>query len=235
MRIEDLKKHIHDKLEAGEQISPTLFLGQDLVKNNITVNNLIFELFSEYGVDKNNLYQISDSWEWIKIEEARRFIEISAQKPNDKFQIFLIENISRLSISSWNSLLKFFEEPPVWNLIFLTNKSESWVLETILSRCKKVSLAWESKVKESSFYYNMIDEFLKMGWTNLFSYFYKQKLEKEDYIDFLREIINYARQNIVFSEFLSNIEKDINLIESNNLNPKNITLKYLIKIKNYEK
>lgn len=234
MKIEDLKSQINKSLESGEQISPTLFLWNDLIKNNITVSNLILELFQEYSVDKNNLIQISDSWEGIKIEETRLLLEKSSIKANDKFQVFLIENISRLSISSWNSLLKFLEEPWIWNIIFLTNTSESWVLDTILSRCKKVNLWWSTKTSENNFYYNLLDEFVKMKSPNIFSYFYKTKLEKKEYITFLKEIINYSKQNLVFSDFLNNIEDDLNLINNNNLNPKNITLKYLIKIKNYE-
>jgi len=37
-------------------------------------------------------------------------------------------------------MLKFFEEPDVTNIIFLTNTSESGILDTILSRVQTIDL-----------------------------------------------------------------------------------------------
>ncbi|NCO31472.1 hypothetical protein GW891_01280 [bacterium] len=47
----------------------------------------------------------------MKIKEIKSFVEYSNSKSPFKFQIFFIENISRLTPTSSNSLLKFFEEP----------------------------------------------------------------------------------------------------------------------------
>ncbi|MDF1682503.1 MAG: hypothetical protein P1U46_01805 [Patescibacteria group bacterium] len=41
----------------------------------------------------------------------KSFVEFKDSKPPYRFQIFLIENISRLTETSSNSLLKLFEEP----------------------------------------------------------------------------------------------------------------------------
>jgi hypothetical protein len=37
-------------------------------------------------------------------------------------------------------MLKFFEEPDITNIIFLTNASESGILDTILSRVQIIEL-----------------------------------------------------------------------------------------------
>ena len=234
MKIEDIKNKLTEKINSGEMISPILFIWNNLVKNNLTVSNLALELLRDFWIDKNNIFKIEETLENIKVEEARNLMEKSFMKASDKFQIFIIENISRLSISSWNSLLKFLEEPWIWNIIFLTNSSESWVLETILSRCQTEIISTNTKDENNHFYYHLIDDFIKKWDTKLMSYFYKSKTEKEEYIIFLKEILNYAKENIVFQEFLDKIETDINLIYNNNINPKNIVIKNLIEIKNFK-
>ncbi|MBT3727533.1 hypothetical protein HOG21_07985 [bacterium] len=57
----------------------------------------------------------------MKINEIKEFVLNSNSKPPFKFQIFFIENVSRLTLKASNSLLKFFEEPSSINIIFLTN------------------------------------------------------------------------------------------------------------------
>jgi len=72
---------------------------------------LIEELFVYYKVDKNFFYKLVDNNEKIKIAQVRNFISKSNIKSSFKFQIFLIENISRMNKESFNACLKFFEEP----------------------------------------------------------------------------------------------------------------------------
>jgi hypothetical protein len=62
---------------------------------------------------------------------------------------------------SANSCLKFFEEPGIGNLIFLTNKSESGILDTILSRVTPIILDSQNSLLEKTFYYDMIEKFLQ--------------------------------------------------------------------------
>jgi DNA polymerase III gamma/tau subunit len=52
-----------------------------------------------------------DSNEKIKINELREFILKSTIKPPFQFQIFLIEDISRMTLESSHACLKFLEEP----------------------------------------------------------------------------------------------------------------------------
>jgi DNA polymerase III gamma/tau subunit len=57
------------------------------------------------------LHIFPDNNEKIKIQELRNFIAHSYIKSSYRFQVFLIENISRATLESFNASLKFLEEP----------------------------------------------------------------------------------------------------------------------------
>lgn len=223
---------IEKKLKKGEEIAPFLMLSSDISRTNIKTKNIIFEVFEYFEVDSNNLHMIEVWEDKIKVEEARKLLEKSFQKPSDKFQIFLIEDISRLTIWASNSLLKFFEEPKNWNIIFLTNRWENGILDTILSRVQQVRFESDILPEKDNFYYNLIDDFRKNKSPSLPSYFFKEKLEKSDIITFLKTVIIYWKENFVFEDFLDKIVEDINLIEKNNVLPKYIADKHIMNIKN---
>ena len=65
----------------------------------------------------------------------------------------------------------------------------------------------------------------------LVSYFYKAKLEKTDYINFLQNLILFIKKNLIFVDYLDEIVDDINAIEQNNVNAKFILDKWILKLK----
>ena len=223
-------KKILEKIEKGEEISPFLFVGQNLELLNSEINNIILELFEKYEIPKVNLIKLEDNWENIKIAEIKIFIQKWDLWTPYKIQIFLIENISRMTLQSSNSCLKLFEEPWIQNIIFLTNKSESWILKTILSRVQTINLWLNKKVEENAFYFSLLNSYFDKKSTEIFSYFFRNKLEKFEYVEFLYNIILYSKKNFVLINLLEEINEDINLIEKNNVNAKWIIDKYLMKI-----
>ena len=64
--------------------------------------------------------------------------------------------------------------------------------------------------------------------TQALNYFYKTKVEKTEYIEFLKNIIYFAKKNFIFIDKLSEIESDIQGIEKNNVNAKYVIDKYLL-------
>jgi len=54
---------------------------------------------------------LNDDEEKIKIEKIKQFLTIGYQKSSFTFQIFIIQDIERMTRESANSCLKFFEEP----------------------------------------------------------------------------------------------------------------------------
>lgn len=226
----EIKQNIINQINKGDQKAPFLFLAKNLEILNSQISNLALDLLKEYWIPSVYLYTFQDNWEKIKIKEIKEFIEYSNSKSPYKFQIFLIENVSRLTISASNSLLKFFEEPDVTNLIFLTNKSESWILDTILSRVQNFDLWWQSAIKKDNFIFSMIENYINKKNNELISYYFRNKLEKEEYINFLENLIIYSKEKLVFINFLEEIDEDINSIKQNNVNAKYIVDKWLLKL-----
>jgi exoribonuclease R len=85
--------------------------------------------------------------------------------------------------------------------------------------------------KENSFFQSLIKSYLGNESDELISYFFKNKLEKEEYLNFLENLIIYGKKNFSFVEFLEELDEDINLIKQNNLNARFITDKWIIKLK----
>jgi len=218
------------QINKGDKKSPFLFLGKNPDLLNSDVKNLWLELLKHFEIPSTYLYSFEDNWEKIKIKDMKSFVEFSNSKPPYKFQIFFIENVSRFTISAWNSLLKFFEEPDVTNIIFLTNNSESWILDTILSRVQTFDLGWQSKIKKDEFIYSMIKNYSESKNTEILSYYFRNKLEKEEYINFLENIIIYSKNSFKYIDFLEEIDEDINAIKQNNVVAKYVVDKWLMKI-----
>lgn len=222
---------IKNKIDSENIFQPILFLWENLEVLNNEIQNLVYKLFEYYEIDKNNLYKLVDNNEKIKISELRDFISKSNIKSSFKFQVFLIENISRATLESANASLKFLEEPWLGNIIFLTNASESWILETILSRVQIMDVFTNLTNKKNEFYFNLIDEYINKKNTNLIKYFFAdKKLEKSEYIDFLNTFLLYIKQNLVFVDLADQVVESLNLIQKNNVLPKYEIDKLLLKI-----
>jgi len=231
--LNNIKNRIIENINKGVENSPFLFMSWNLELLNQKIYNFSLDILSEYDVPKVNIFVLKDDGESIKISEIKEFLSKLNSKSSYKLQIFIIENISRLTLQASNSVLKQFEEPGEWNLIFLTNKSESWVLETILSRVSFVDL-WLKQIRENyEFYSNMVLDYLNGRSLNLVSYFFKNKLEKIEYINFLKALIDLNKQQkISFSnELLDELLDDINLVANNNVNAKSVVDKWILLIK----
>ena len=222
---------IKDKINKGEEISPFLFIGKNLEILNSQITEIWKDLLNEFQIPNVYLYKLEDNNEKIKIKEVKSFIEHSNSTVPYKFQIFFIENISRLTIASSNSLLKFFEEPWVQNIIFISNAWENNILETIISRVQIIDLWWNKLEKNNEFYLSMIHSYLNNNSNEIISYFFKNKLEKDEYINFLENLILYSKKHFCFIDYISEINDEISLIKQNNVNAKYIVDKWLLKIK----
>lgn len=222
---------IVNKIEERGEISPFLFLWSNKNKLSFEIENIILKLFEKYSIDSSSLFRLQDDWANIKIKDLKEFLSKSNQKPRFKFQVFLIENISRFTLKSANSCLKFFEEPSEWNIVFLTNKSEAGILDTIISRVQIVNFSSDILSEKNDFFYCLIDSYIKTNDYKLISYFFTEKLEKTEYIIFLKTLIFYIKENFVFIDLLDDLEKDINLIQKNNLLAKYVVDKFLLSMR----
>lgn len=224
-------KEICLKIKKGAIMSPILFLNKNKEILNSEVNDIASEILSEFKIPNSYLFKLEDNWDKIKIDELKRFLSKWDLKSSFECQIFFIENISRLTLSASNTCLKFFEEPWKWNIIFLTSWSEGHILDTILSRVDKINFSNVSTSnKKSNFYLSLIDNLVKKWDYWILSYFYKEKLLKEDYLSFLENVIYYSKDTWLFKDLLSSLEDDMNMIKNNNVLAKGIVDKVLLKI-----
>jgi len=218
-------------IKKGENISPFLFLSESKELLSSKIIEIALELLNHFNIPKNYLFNLEDNWEKIKISQIKEFFTPLSLSTPYKFQIFFIENISRMTLWSSNSCLKLLEEPWKTNIIFLSDTSESMILDTILSRVQIKKIWGQSISKRDNFYLSIISSYIKDKSPEILSYFFRNKLEKEDYVRFLDNLIIYYKENLVFINYLDEINEDINMISTNNVNAKWIIDKWLLKIK----
>lgn len=227
----NLIENIIEKINKKEEIAPFLFLGTPIVEINKKVYDLCLKLCDALEINKNYIFNFKETDSKIKVKDLKDFLENIFVSPNFKAQFFIIENIAKMTEESANSSLKIFEETPIWNIIFLTSESEANIIDTILSRCTIINLTkWEDNIK-SEFYYNMIDEYIKNINLAFLSYIFKEKLEKEEYVKILKNMILYFKENKIHLNLIWEINEDINWIQNNNFLAKYIIDKYIIKMK----
>lgn len=101
-----------------------------------------------------DFYQIEPENRTIKIEQIRAMQEKISEKPiTSGRKVYLIIDSDTMTKEAQNCLLKTLEEPPEYATIILITSNESKLLNTIKSRCMKVSFDVIESIK--------IEEYLK--------------------------------------------------------------------------
>lgn len=81
-------------------------------------------------------------------------------------------------------------------------------------------------------YYDLLHSYFSTKDTGIISHFFFEKLDKSDYIDFLKTLLHYTKNHpgILDNAMLTELEEDINLTQRNNLLPRYVVDKYLLRI-----
>jgi DNA polymerase III delta prime subunit len=232
MQKNKVSSFLRDALQKGEEITPFLFVSKDLVRANTFASALAWDITKEYGVDKNYIFSLRVDEESLKIEQIKNFLQLAHRKSSFAFQIFIIEGISRLTLQSANAMLKFLEEPWLWNIVFLTNESEGGVLDTILSRVKVIPLWSDEESVHDEVLYTRIKRLVEEKDVALISHFYSTEITKPIAKLFLEHILLYLKKTLLWWNILKEIDDDIQWLEKNNLLPKYIVDKYIILLSN---
>ena len=103
--------NIQSQIEKGGEISPFLFLSANTEVLDAEVESLALSLLNAHGISKTQLFTLPNDGESIKIKEMKLFLENAHRRASFQFQIFLIQDISRMTIKAANAALKFLEEP----------------------------------------------------------------------------------------------------------------------------
>jgi predicted CopG family antitoxin len=103
-------------------------------------------------------------------------------------------------------------------------------LETVLSRVVVISTpnVYKDKDNEMFSFWEFIKNYIERKNNDLISYFFKGKLEKEEYLKFLEDLFLYCKNNFCFIDYLEELNDDINWIKQNNLNARFIVDKWLV-------
>ncbi len=87
------------------------------------------------------IIKLLDDENSIKLDAVKEGIKFLQNKPFSALEKFLIIiDAEKMTEEAQNSLLKTLEEPPSYATIILSAKTENSLLETVLSRCKKLPL-----------------------------------------------------------------------------------------------
>jgi hypothetical protein len=106
--LNNIKHKIVENINKGVENSPFLFMSWNLELLNQKIYNFALDILSEYKVPKVNIFTLKDDWESIKISQIKEFLQKLNSKSSYKIQIFIIENVSRLTLQAANSILKQF-------------------------------------------------------------------------------------------------------------------------------
>jgi len=137
-----------------------------------------------------------------------------------------------MTIAFSNALLKFLEEPWVWNIVFLTNTSQSGILDTVLSRVQIFDIASSAKTSFTEYIESIIEKYIETDNTELLWYYFWKQIEKQDAFDFLYALISYIKVSGKYSHLLQEIDNDLQGIGNNNFLPKYTIDKYILLLKN---
>lgn len=159
-----VKKLIHPDLHF---VYPTAT--NTRIKNKPTALDFIqewrdFVLSQPYG-DKFQWYKalgIDNKQGQISLGDAKNIAQLLSLKSFEKgFKIMIIWHAETLNISAANHLLKLIEEPPSETVFILITEKEERVMETLRSRCQKLSfppIGEQSILKALIEQYNCSDE-----------------------------------------------------------------------------
>jgi hypothetical protein len=94
------------------------------------------------NINKDTTSKKSRSIGIKEIKEGSNFIKERPYSGDSK--VWMILDAELLTVPAQNALLKTLEEPPSYATIVLSAKSERSLLETVVSRCKKISVREEN-------------------------------------------------------------------------------------------
>lgn len=83
--------------------------------------------------------ELLDDAHKIKIDQIRELIKRAHLSRQSNYNIIIIENIERMGVEAANCLLKSLEEPPNKTLFLLTSSYSNSLLDTVISRTRKIN------------------------------------------------------------------------------------------------
>lgn len=107
-----------------------------------------------FETDNNpDIIIIDQKEDTIKTEQIKNLVSDVLEKPiQSKKKIYIIDNSENMTKEAQNSLLKTLEEPPEYVVIILITKNDNLLLNTIKSRCIKISFNSLTKLQIKEYF-----------------------------------------------------------------------------------
>ena len=121
-------------------MSSILLFGGTANDRESIVENTLGDLNMEINENNPDLLIIEkeEKKRSIGIEKARNATKFLHKKPfNHPNKVVVINKAELLTVQAQNALLKTLEEPPAFATIILNAKTETSLLDTVISRCKR--------------------------------------------------------------------------------------------------
>jgi len=100
----------------------------------------------------------------ITIDQMRELMQVISLKPTEAaWKVAVIVAADRLNVQAANAFLKTLEEPPPKSSLLLLSTDPERLLETILSRCSRLTFAGDSKPKLAAGCLHWLTEFSQMA------------------------------------------------------------------------
>lgn len=151
-----IKETLNKSIKANTVMHSYMFIGTSGIGKTLFAKEFVKMILCQSGEDKpcnkckscielinnNNpdLIEIEPENGTIKIEKIRQMQEKVLEKPiisNKK--VYVIKDAHLMTKEAQNCLLKTLEEPPSFITIIMTGSNESMFLNTIKSRCMKIT------------------------------------------------------------------------------------------------
>lgn len=153
---ENIKHLFNNSIKSNNLVHSYMFVGPDGIGKSLFANDLaemILCLSDSKACGKcsscikfqsNNhpdfMIVDSDDGKSIKIAQIRLLQEKIAEKPIiSNHKVYIINNSDLMTVEAQNCLLKTLEEPPEYATIILVLSNENKLLNTIKSRCTKIT------------------------------------------------------------------------------------------------
>ncbi|MEZ6255310.1 MAG: hypothetical protein R3B92_00825 [Patescibacteria group bacterium] len=155
----------------------------------------------------------------IGIAQSRELLAFATTKPfENKHKIGIIKHAYKLTTQAQNALLKTLEDRPDYLTIILETRAENELLETVISRCKRIEIVYTSKdALENN---EDLNKLLSMTVGERLSYSVDFcKKDREEVIEIFNNWLLEAR-NIKRYDVVENLLKVVGDLEKTNLNLK---------------
>jgi hypothetical protein len=153
------------------------------------------------------IVEIPNDKKSIGIGDIRDSTKYLDEKPfSAKSKVLVVNDANTLTREAQNALLKTLEEPPSYATILLLTKTLSDLLDTVVSRCKKIQLVADivgSGAPEENSYARILSMSGgdRLDWAGEYS-----KQEREDVIELLEKWVAESRQMMLDSPSESGLE-----------------------------